>query len=234
MPGIRMEQVTKYYKWEGRYRATVSEVDLTIRQGEFAFVVGSSGAGKSTLLSLMTGELRPDRGKVFLGDLNLAHVPPWHSPKIRAAFGRVWQEPHLMRDRTVHENLEMVARARYGGRTQDMNRMVDKALGIVGMGRVDQNYPVELSGGERRRVELARAIINSPPILVLDELTANLDEDNIWDIMQLLDEINRKGTTVIMATHASRFVNIMRRRVITVVDGKILGDVQKGRYGDLV
>ena len=109
-----------------------------------------------------------------------------------------------------------------------------KVLGLVGMRGVEARYPVEMSIGECRRVELARALINSPPILVLDEITANLDDDNIWDMFQLLQEVNRMGTTVIMATHASRYVNIMRRRVITLVDGKIFGDVEKGRYGDVV
>ena len=104
----------------------------------------------------------------------------------------------------------------------------------MGMRGVEARYPVEMSIGECRRVELARALINSPPILVLDEITANLDDDNIWDMFQLLQEVNRMGTTVIMATHASRYVNIMRRRVITLVDGKIFGDVEKGRYGDVV
>lgn len=234
MPEIRMEQATKYYKWEGHTQSAVDEVSLTIAQGEFVFLVGSSGAGKSTLLSLMTGEMRPDRGKVFLGQLNLARVPPWHRPKVRLNFGRVWQEPHLMRGRTIGENLSIIARAKYGGHKEALNQMVEKALGVVGMSQVADKFPVELSGGECRRVELARALINSPPILVLDELTANLDEDNIWDIMQLLDEINRKGTTIVMATHASRYVTIMRRRVITVVDGRILGDAKKGKYGDLV
>ena len=109
-----------------------------------------------------------------------------------------------------------------------------KVLGLVGMRGVEARYPVEMSIGECRRVELARALINSPPILVLDEITANLDDDNIWDMFQLLQEVNRMGTTVIMATHASRYVNIMRRRVVTLVDGKIFGDVEKGRYGDVV
>ena len=107
-------------------------------------------------------------------------------------------------------------------------------LGIVGMQGSQKKYPVELSGGEVRRVELARAIINSPPVLILDEITANLDEDNIWDIFQILSEINRRGTTVIMATHASQFVNIMYRRVVTMVDGRIFGDVERGKYGDVL
>ena len=116
----------------------------------------------------------------------------------------------------------------------DIQERVEKVLGIVGMQGAQNKFPGELSDGEVRRVELARAIINSPPILILDEITANLDEDNIWDIFHILTEINRRGTTVIMATHASQFVNIMYRRVVTMVDGRIFGDVERGRYGDIV
>lgn len=115
-----------------------------------------------------------------------------------------------------------------------MDERIRKVLGLVGMRGAEKKYPGELSIGECRRVELARAMINSPPILVLDEITANLDDDNIWDMIILLNEVNRRGTTVIMATHASKYVNIMRRRVITLVDGHIFGDVERGRYGDVV
>lgn len=139
-----------------------------------------------------------------------------------------------MRKRTIYDNLSMVTRARGGGRKEYIDAMVSKVLGLVGMSGVGDKYPVELSIGECRRVELARALINSPPILILDELTGNLDDDNIWDIMHLLNELNRQGTTIVMATHASQYVNIMRRRVITLVDGRVLGDAKKGRYGDLV
>lgn len=234
MPTIRLENTTKIYRWEKRLQRAVSEVDLTIRQGEFVFVVGSSGAGKSSLLQLITGELRPDEGDVYLDALNLRRVPPWYWPKVRLSFGRVWQESQLMRRRTVQENLAMVARAGRGRmRRSQINAAIDKALGIVGMAGAQDKYPGELSIGESRRVELARALINSPPILILDEVTANLDEDNIWDILHLLTELNRQGTTVIMATHASMFVNIMRKRVITMVDGRIAGDVKRGKYGDV-
>lgn len=233
MPTIRLEKVTKFFKQEKRRQAAVNEIDLTINQGEFVFVVGSSGSGKSTLLHLMTGELRPDRGGCYLDRLNLSWVPPWYLPRIRRTFGHVWQEPRLMRRRTVRENLIMVARAgKHRGR-EDLNIKVEKALGIVGMGGMAERYPTELSIGEGRRIELARALVNSPDILVLDELTANLDEDNIWDIVQLLLELNRQGTTIVMATHASMFVNILRRRVITMVDGKVAGDVRRGKYGEI-
>jgi cell division transport system ATP-binding protein len=233
MPIIRLEQATKFYKWERKRHAAVSEIDLTIEQGEFVFVVGSSGAGKSTLLKLITGGVRPDRGAVYLDRLNLSHVPPWYWPKLRRTFGQVHQEVSLMRRRTIRENLSMVAKVGLSSQKQQVNEKVKKALGIVGMAGVENKYPGELSIGECRRVDLARALINSPPILVLDELTANLDEDTNWDLVHLLTEINRQGTTIVMATHASSFVNMMRRRVVTLVDGKIAGDVKRGRYGDI-
>ena len=132
-----------------------------------------------------------------------------------------------------YTNLHMVARVSGLTREKKLLERTQKALGIVGLGGVGEKYPGELSIGQARRVELARALINSPPILVLDELTANLDEDNIWDMMHVLTELNRQGTTVIMATHASMFVNIMHRRVVTLVDGRVAGDVAGGRYGEI-
>lgn len=233
MPLIRAEKATKLYSWEGRTTAAVNEVSLTIEQGEFLFLVGSSGAGKSTLLRLLCGELRPERGAVYLDSLNLSRVPGWHKPRVRQSFGEVWQDSRLMRRRTVFENLAVTARIG-SVREPFVKERVKKALGIVGMPGVEDRYPVELSIGESRRVELARALINSPPILLLDELTANLDEDNSWDIFQLLMELNRMGTTVVMATHASKMVNIVRKRVVTMVDGRVFGDVKKGKYGDVL
>ena len=127
--------------------------------------------------------------------------------------------------------------ARVGRKLESARQLqarIEKVIGLVGMAGTGKRYPAEMSIGECRRVELARALINSPPILILDEITANLDDDNIWDIFHLLTEINYRGTTVIMATHASKYVNIMRRRVVTLVDGRLFGDVRKGRYGDVV
>lgn len=237
MPTIRLEKASKFYQWEGHTRAAALDVDLEIEQGEFVFVVGSSGAGKSTLLRLITGEVKPDRGAVYLDSKDLARIPVWSRSQVALSFGQVWQEQRLMRKRTIRENLEVVARIGRRTRAESRERLkpkVAKVLGLVGMSGVEEKYPAELSIGESRRVELARALINSPPILILDEITANLDDDNIWDMFHLLQELNRRGTTVIMATHASRYVNILRRRVVTIVDGKIFGDVKKGRYGDIV
>lgn len=245
MPTIKLENVTKIYRqrwgwWPFRRKtdAGVRNINLEIRQGEFVFVTGSSGAGKSTLLDLLSGSLRPDRGKVYFGDMNLSSVlhQKRNRSKAALAFGRVWQESNLVRKMTIEENLMLAARIGRGKRetVTDMKRRCTKVLGLVGMPGVEGKYPVELSLGECRRVELARAMINSPAVLVLDELTGNLDDDNIWDMFHLLTEINRRGTTVIMATHASQYVNILRRRVITLVDGCVLGDVPKGRYGDII
>ena len=236
MPTITLENVSKFYKNDKRIEAAVRDVDLTIKQGEFVFVVGSSGSGKSTLLQLMSGEIKPERGKVYLNDLDMKKLR-WRRGAIALTIGRVWQDQSLMRKRTVEENLyaaAMIGAAKRRDSQLDIRDRVEKVLGIVGMQGSQQKFPAELTSGEVRRVELARAIINSPPILILDEITANLDEDNIWDIFHILTEINRRGTTVIMATHASQFVNIMYRRVITMVDGRVFGDVERGRYGDIL
>lgn len=232
MPDIKLESVSKYYKNDRRRFAAVDEVNLTIKQGEFVFVTGSSGAGKTTLLQLICGEVVPSEGKVYFGKKRVDQRRK--EEYIRASFGKVPQIPQLMRKRTIEQNLEVVARTKRGIRGSVVQKRVKKALSVVGLSHVAKKYPVDLSGGECRLVELARALINSPPVLILDELTGNLDEDTIWDIMHLLTELNQQGTTIIMATHAKQFVNLMRKRVITLVDGRIFGDVERGRYGDIV
>lgn len=242
MPTITLENVSKYYKNRRgnrsgrRYETGVEGVSLEIRQGEFVFITGSNGAGKSTLLDLISGRIKPDRGRVLLDGVSNARPLPWQRERIALMFGRVVEEHTLIRKMTVEDNLMIAARV---GRKrfespQEMRDRIKKVLGLVGLSGMEGRYPVEMSLGECRCIELARAMINSPPVLVLDEITANLDDDSIWDIFHLLTEINRRGTTVIMSTHASQYVNIMRRRVVTIVDGQILGDVQKGRYGDVV
>ena len=233
MPTIELKKVTKRYRFERRQYEAVSQIDLTIRQGEFLFVVGSSGAGKSTLLKLIAGQIRADAGVVLLDGSDVAPLPLIPSVRIRRAVGYVAQEPRLIHRRTIYDNLYMAAQAGGLNREKDAMERIYKALSIVGMRGVERQFPGELSIGQSRRVELARALVNSPPILVLDELTANLDEDNIWDMLHVLSELNRMGTTVVMATHASMFVNIMRRRVVTLVDGRIAGDVAGGRYGEI-
>ncbi|MCI8552870.1 MAG: ATP-binding cassette domain-containing protein, partial [Lawsonibacter sp.] len=227
---------SKLYKSEDkrdkRKHYAVRELNLTVEQGEFVFLIGSSGAGKSTMLKLIGGELAADEGAVYVDGVNIARFfGPWRT-RLARTFGIVSQQTMLIRKRTIMENLMVAGRA--SGLQRKAKAAAEKALGLVGLPDVGDCYPAQLSIGEVRRVELARAMISSPPILLLDELTANLDDDNIWDMMHLLNELNSRGTTIIMATHASQYVNIMRRRVVTLVDGKLAGDVKNGRYGDIV
>lgn len=233
MPEIRMEKVSKIYKTEDKQtHYAVRDLEFTVQQGEFVFLIGSSGAGKSTMLKLLGGEIAPDEGAVYVDNANISRFfGPW-KVRLTRTFGIVSQQPLLIRKRTIMENLMVAARA--SGMQRKSQAAAEKALGLVGLPRVGDCFPAQLSIGEVRRVELARALVSSPPVLLLDELTANLDDDTIWDIIHLLSELNSRGTTVIMATHASQYVNIMRRRVVTLVDGKLAGDVQHGKYGDIV
>lgn len=241
MPKVILENVSKHYpvgkkKFLRKQEMAlgVENINLEIQQGEFVFIVGGSGCGKTTLLNLIGGELKADAGTVMVDRYDMASVGPHHKRLVRLMFGRVWQEQQtLVRKLTVEENLKMVARIgrQRGEKDADLDRRVKKVLGLAGMKGVEKCYPVEMSIGQCRRVELARALINSPPILLLDELTANLDDDNIWDIFHLLSEINRRGTTVIMATHADQYVNIFRKRVISMSNGRIITDAKKGKYG---
>ncbi len=241
MPTIYLEHVSKFYKPKRRRKGPihqdmgVEDVDLTIHQGEFVFVVGGSGAGKSTLLRLITGETKPSQGAVYLGDRDLNRALFLSRNRMSVMFGKIWQDPTLIRKKTIGENLALasqIALGRESAKVVDIR--VKKVLGLVGMKGVEKKYPVELSIGECRRVELARALIGSPPILILDEITANLDDDCIWDTLHLLNDVNRRGTTVVMATHDSQYVNILRRRVITMSNGRMVSDEKKGKYGDVL
>ena len=233
MPQLRLDRVSKAFPQEHRLIPAVQDVSLTIEQGEFVFLTGSSGAGKSTLLRLLFADLQPDQGCVFLGNANLTRMTRWGRNRARNLYGYVPQLSQLMRKRTIGENLSAVAIL--DGRRKDgsVQERVQKALAMVGLPGVERYYPVQLSLGECRRVELARAMIRSAPILLLDELTANLDEDTCWDMFHLLEELNHRGTTVVMATHAKPFVNLLRKRVVTLVDGRVFSDVEKGRYGEI-
>ncbi len=241
MPTIYLDHVSKFYKPKRKRKGPVhqdtgvEDVELNIHQGEFVFVVGGSGAGKSSLLRLITGETKPTRGTVYLGDKDLSRALFLSRNRMSVMFGKIWQDPTLIRKKTIEENLALASQIALG---RESSKVVDirikKVLGLVGMKGVEKRYPVELSIGECRRVELARALISSPPILILDEVTANLDDDSIWDMLHLLNDVNRRGTTVIMATHDSQYVNILRRRVITMSGGRVVTDEKKGKYGDVL
>lgn len=233
MSQIQLQGITKYYsgKKDKRRAAAVKGIDLEIEPGEFVFVTGSGGAGKSTLLRLICGDLTPTYGTVYLNRLNVSRLSRWHHQRLRRYFGYVPQISQLERKKTIGESLVEAAIPRLMG--PPVVERVQSTLKLVGLSGAETKYPVQLSQADCRWAELACAIINNPPVLVIDELTDNLDGDSIWDMMHLLDEINRLGSTVIMATHAKRFVNILRKRVITMVDGRIWGDVPQGRFGDI-
>ncbi len=233
MPELRLEAVAKFFKVERKRQMAVNDITLTIAQGEFVFINGSSGSGKSTVLRLLGGDILPDKGNAYLNDINMNRFfGPWQQ-RLRRTFGCVWQEPQLLRKVNVANNLLLAASAG-GVKKKNAPLAVAKSLALVGMSGVEQMFPGELTISQVRRVELAKALVASPPVLLLDELTAQLDDDTIWDIFHLLDELNRKGTTVVMVTHAIQFVNIMRRRVVTLVDGHLAGDVRNGRYAQTV
>ena len=233
-PIIQLRHLTKRFGGGDGQVHALEDVSIDVGAGEIFGVIGLSGAGKSTLLKLIGGEMAPDQGVVYLNGSNVARlIGPWRA-RVARTFGVVSQQCLLVRKRTIGDNLLLAANAGGMLRRSKSRRAVKKALGIVGLPNVEGCYPAELSIGECRRVELARALLSSPPVLLLDELTANLDDDSIWDLMHLLNELNNMGTTIIMATHASQYVNIMRRRVLTLVDGRLAGDVKHGKYGDIV
>jgi len=215
-------------------KQALKNISLTLEDGDFVTVIGCNGAGKSTMLNAIAGVWPVDQGQILIDGQEVTKLPEYR----RAAFlGRVFQDPRNGTAATmgIEENLALASQIALGKENPRLVEIrIKKVLGLVGMRGAEKKYPVELSIGQCRRVELARAMIGSPPILVLDEITANLDDDCIWDTLHLLNDINQKGTTVIMATHDSQYVNILRRRVITMTDGHVLDHVQKGKYGDVL
>lgn len=231
MPAIRLEHVAKIYKNSKRGVSGTLEVDLKIEQGEFVFITGAQGAGKSTLMELLAGEIEPDRGRIWLGGDDLTHARRRKSAQLRRCIGSVLQDSELRPTETVFKNLASAKRLEYLRDKLVNEPVIEKALALVGMPGSGDRYPPELTSSECRRVELARAIWHSPSILVLDGLTERADEDTVWDMLHLLSELNDRGTTVIMATGESKFVNIMNKRVVALVEGKVHSDIQRGKYG---
>lgn len=233
MPTILLDNVTKVYKNGRKKIPAVQEITLEVEQGDFVFLTGSSGAGVTTLLQLMHGDIKPTKGAVYLNGVNLSRLPKWQSARHRGCFGYLPQESRLKRTETVLHNLSADKPGRMH-RDHPNEALIQKALSLVGMSGCEDRYPLEFSIPECKRIELAKAILSSPKILLIDELTDRMDNDTIWDMMHLLNELNKRGTTIIMATHAKQFVNIMRKRVVTLVDGRLAGDVKRGRFGDIV
>lgn len=222
---IQLRSVTKKYK--NAY--ALKNVNLDILSGEFVFVVGASGAGKSTLMKLLYKEETPTSGTVMIGGINIANLPTDKVPNLRRCMGIVFQDYKLLQNQSVYDNVAYVIRT-LGISTKEINARVLGALKVVGLSDKMRAKPSELSGGEQQRVSIARAIVNGPPLLIADEPTGNLDPKNSMEVMQILDQINQRGITVIISTHDSAMVNHFRKRVITLENGEVVRDIQAGTY----
>jgi cell division transport system ATP-binding protein len=225
---IRLERVSKSYS-EGI--PALNNVSLEIEDGEFVFVVGDSGSGKSTLIKLLLKELEPTKGYIYIGGKNLSKIRRRQIPMFRRNIGVVFQDFRLLGDRNVYDNVAFAQKV-IGEKNSRIKRKVPQMLSMVGLAEKYRSFPRQISGGEQQRVAIARALINEPGILLADEPTGNLDSNNAWEIMKLLEEINNRGTTVIVVTHNLEIVKLMKKRVITIKKGTIVSDSKRGDYDD--
>ena len=217
---IELRHVTKKYE-EGIH--ALNDVSLLINAGEFVFIVGDSGSGKSTLIKLLLKEMEPTSGKVFVNGKDIGLISHKQVPRFRRNVGVVFQNFRLLQDRNVYENVAFALRVVEAPRSR-IKKRVPLMLSLVGLAAKYRSLPRQLSGGEQQRVAIARALINEPKILLADEPTGNLDALNAWDIMKLLEEINQKGTTVVVVTHNMDIVRAMNKRVITIQKGSVIED----------
>lgn len=226
---IEFKNVSKKY---GTGTLAVDNANFKIEKGEFAFLIGNSGCGKSTIIKMMLKEEEPSAGNIFINGRDITKIKPSKVPYLRRSMGIVFQDFRLLPDKTVYEN---VAFAMYVVRASQkhIRRQVPMVLSLVGLSQKAKMYPNELSGGEQQRVALARAIVNNPSMLIADEPTGNLDPNTAWDIMELLNDINLRGTTVVVATHAKDIVDKMNRRVIRIEHGNIVRDEKGGYDGEI-
>ena len=217
---LQLENVSKAYSAGA---PALYQVSLDVDDGEFVFIVGPSGSGKSTLIKLLLKELEPTEGKIVVGGHDLSKIKKRQIPRYRRNIGFVFQDFRLLKDRTVYDNLAFAERAT-GASTRKIRSTVPKMLSMVGLAEKYRSMPDELSGGEQQRVAIARALINRPKLILADEPTGNLDMDNAWEIMRLLEKINRTGTTVLVVTHNLEIVSAMKKRVVRLKQGAIVDD----------
>ncbi|MCM1003754.1 MAG: cell division ATP-binding protein FtsE [Candidatus Gastranaerophilales bacterium] len=223
---IQLRSVTKKYK--NNY--ALKNINLDILKGEFVFITGASGAGKSTLMKMLYNEETPTTGTVLIGGINIANLPSDKVPNLRRCMGIVFQDYKLLQNQTVYDNISYVIRT-LGISSSDIRERVTGALKVVGLLNKANAKPSELSGGEQQRVSIARALVNGPPLLIADEPTGNLDPKNSLEVMQILEQINQRGITVIVSTHDYTLVDRFRKRVLTLENGEIIRDIQAGTYG---
>ncbi|CAG6861235.1 Vitamin B12 import ATP-binding protein BtuD [Mycobacterium avium subsp. paratuberculosis] len=225
---ITLDHVTKKYKASAR--PALEDANVKIDKGEFVFLIGPSGSGKSTFMRLLLGEENPTTGDIRVSKFHVNKLRGRHIPKLRQVIGTVFQDFRLLQQKTVYENVAFALEV-IGKRTDAINRVVPEVLETVGLSGKANRLPHELSGGEQQRVAIARAFVNRPLVLLADEPTGNLDPDTSKDIMDLLERINRTGTTVLMATHDHHIVDSMRQRVVELSLGRLVRDEQRGIYG---
>lgn len=223
---IRFKNVTKKYK---NGVTAVNDISLSIQKGDFVFIIGSTGCGKSSLIKMLYREEKPTSGKILLGGIDVAKLKNWRVYKIRRKIGVVFQDFKLLQKLTVYENVAFALEI-FGLPKSEIFKRVTKVLDLVGLKNKAKQYPTQLSGGEQQRVAIARAIINEPKLLICDEPTGNLDETISMEIMEVLNEVNKIGTTIIMVTHDTEIVDKMKKRVILLDSGRILKDYEKGTY----
>lgn len=222
-----MHQVWKTYP---NGVSALNGIDVKIDRGEFVYVVGPSGAGKSTFIKLMYREVKPSKGTIFVNGFNVERLKERKIPFMRRQIGVVFQDFKLLPQLTAAENVAFAMEVIEAPRKKIKQR-VKEVMELVGLGDKLQHLPNQLSGGEQQRVAVARALVNSPAVIIADEPTGNLDPDTSWEIMQLFNKINDQGTTIVMATHNKEIVNTMKRRVIAVEGGRIVRDERQGAYG---
>ncbi len=223
---IRLNDVNKVFT-DGH--KVLNNINLHIQKGEFVFLVGSSGAGKSTLIKLMLKETEATTGKIVIDNEDITKMRRRYIPHLRRNIGVVFQDFKLLQEKTVYENVAFAMEV-IEASPREVRRQVPIILSMVGLSKKYDLYPQQLSGGEQQRVSLARAMVNSPKILIADEPTGNLDPDTSREIMKLLVEINQRGTTILMATHAKDIVDNMKKRVVAIEGGRIVRDEMRGAY----
>ena len=225
---IRLDHVSKSYEVG---KPALEDVTIHIDPGEFVFVVGDSGSGKSTLIRLLLKELEPTKGKIYINGQDLKKVTHKKIPMYRRNVGVVFQNFRLLPDRNVYENIAFAMKV-VESSNREIKKRVPTMISLVGLAAKYKSRPSQLSGGEQQRVAIARALVNEPKIILADEPTGNLDSDNTWEIMRLLEEINRRGTTVVVVTHNMEIVRAMNKRVITIKKGVVVSDVGGDDYED--
>lgn len=226
---IQFFNVTKQYE---NGTMALKDVSISIKKGEFVFLVGASGAGKSTFTHMLIREILPTEGQIMIDGTSIIRMKKKHIPFLRRKIGFIFQDYQLLLDRTVYENIAFTLES-VGMDANEIKKKIPMVIDLVGLKGKEKSYPEELSGGEQQRVAIARAIVNNPPLIVADEPTGNLDPETSLEIMKILNSINKWGTTIVMATHDKDMVNRMKKRVVQLSHGEVIRDQEKGVYANV-